>query len=1463
MTPEIKSISTDGIQANTVAGNSQKDFMKTAKAEQSSTNFVPDFETPRMIALKDKLKAHDISVPNDLVSPALQDLVVNPNLFENGRTLDLNLKFSNVAELIQFTQGLDLTKVTLKNTIPELNRIQISGDIISINTELLKSGNNQILSIAEVAQMKIDELQSVTDVELNSIPNDPDWYRQWGPQKIGADKAWDLITGTPIKPIVVAVIDTGIDYTHPDISPIYKTGGYDFYHNTNDPMDDHGHGTHVAGIIAAKINNNLGIAGVAGQGSTYVQVMAEKFLSSGGFGSDTDGAKAIIHAVDNGADILSNSWGGPPSDIIKDAVDYALSKGVIVVAAAGNGFGPDADSHYPGAIPGVITVSSTDQSDGLSYFSSYGKSVDVAAPGSDIYSTLLHNTYGSKSGTSMATPHVSGLIALMLVKQNDLNKEEINYLLRTTSKDLGTKGFDEKFGYGRIDALNSVSSAKRPTNDLIALMDPVIDASALSPIIIRGSVLNFGTTTESNLIVRLFENGKVVKQKTIPSLSTGSIYSVNYTLISTGGGTFNYTLTVDPVTGEINTNNNNNSMIFDLPTSTYEYSATSTTWSDASSGATNFTLGSGGFGPIKLPFVFDLYGYKSDIMFMSPSGALSPVYDPVFVSSYESVKFPTNRYPYIIAPFFDPTFYISYRDINTTHFSFKSYKDHVIFQWKDLRSFNVAGLVSFQVVLNNKNEIVFNYLSATQSRSTSIGLNKGAGSNDALEISKDSFNFLSNTSIKFTKISTKIAENEIGVHPVKTPSAYKLVNSNSTFKFMILNFGLKNATSVSYSLSINKTIVLTGTTDVQAGRGVIVQYQWNASVKGIHNFNFSTTKYLNETNLANNFYEFSIKALQSRLNVPLNKKIWFSLNGVIGRQGGIFANYSFEFKSTIDPIYVEFRLIGNILNSSFSFTNTYLFNILTFKTDFGSIFPFAIPDGEGIGWTNDYTTIDKAGSYNYQGSIRSTWEGISPYGGVYSIYDQLTGLLLEQGVSTNYTYGGSPNKVYAIYGPGVLPVPTDNLHMNLWGSNAGINTTTNYYFIVTNTGSRSSPITTLDVKVNSELTTIQVPSIKAGGTLIMVFKYRATTLSSFLLTGNLAKVGSETFLDDNFVSGFVRVVKRILLISSSYSYNFESALRRDSNVEIVRINPFDPTSSVDITEFSEIYLLRPNFYYGTPNLNFSKYNSDLLKVAENGGSIKYVINEGSGYYNSTKPNLITLVGGLVYNQYVTPHPVRILEPNAKLFFTPNRVSVTPFDNPTGYFSGYGTNDYLLVGDQNQFSEISVLAKKIGSGYIMYLSTSLLYSSSYESQQVIENLVDYTPEFTPQDFFKGPKVIGPTHIAVLNGSTQTIVLSLSSFAPKSIQISGNLTSPKKMSWDNTEFTYLTQISPKKVGIFVLKLIATDDFGKSTVHETIVEVLPNFPKPTSPSAGGGFIPISPLPVFLAFVAVAWIVRKKLRK
>jgi len=271
----------------------------------------------------------------------------------------------------------------------------------------------------------------------------------WGLALNGVPALWKETEG---EGVVVAVLDTGIDRDHPDLREAILDAR-DFSGSRNGPIDGNGHGSHVAGTIAARRNDG-GVVGVAPQ----AMLLIGKVVGDDGSGSDADVARGIHWAIERGARVISMSLGSrQESPVIFHAIKEAFEKGVFVVAAAGND-GPQSPVDYPGRYPGVVTVGSVDRNGRASKFSSAGPEVDVAAPGQDVTSCWLDGGYAKISGTSMATPFVSGAIALMLAKHARQGgktpirtPDELREHLARTATDAGPKGHDPQYGFGLVN----------------------------------------------------------------------------------------------------------------------------------------------------------------------------------------------------------------------------------------------------------------------------------------------------------------------------------------------------------------------------------------------------------------------------------------------------------------------------------------------------------------------------------------------------------------------------------------------------------------------------------------------------------------------------------------------------------------------------------------------------------------------------------------------------------------------------------------------------------------------------------------------------------------------------------------------------------------------------------------------------------------------------------------------------
>ena len=311
---------------------------------------------------------------------------------------------------------------------------------------------------AAVAQAVLEGQPSVVataldrrDVTPAAFRTDSSRYRQWALDRLQAETVWDLPHG--VAP-VVAVLDTGIDATHPDLDGVL-VAGTDVVYGGDGRTDFSGHGTHVAGILAAEVGNGTGIAGLLPD----AQLMPVRVFGYDGVAWGSDVAKGIVWAVDHGARVLNLSLGGTTSDPVQEsAVRYAEDHGAVVVAAMGNDATATNAVSYPAAYPTVLAVGSTDANDARSAASSTGAHIDLAAPGSNIYSTYLRKKYTSLSGTSMATPYAAATAALVLGAWPALTPAQVREHLERTADDLGAPGFDDGTGYGLVDPVAALTS---------------------------------------------------------------------------------------------------------------------------------------------------------------------------------------------------------------------------------------------------------------------------------------------------------------------------------------------------------------------------------------------------------------------------------------------------------------------------------------------------------------------------------------------------------------------------------------------------------------------------------------------------------------------------------------------------------------------------------------------------------------------------------------------------------------------------------------------------------------------------------------------------------------------------------------------------------------------------------------------------------------------------------------------
>jgi type VII secretion-associated serine protease mycosin len=314
---------------------------------------------------------------------------------------------------------------------------------------------------ADVVSVSLDGRAQATALRAT------DTYRgeQWALDRLKAEDTWSTGAGAGI---TVAVIDSGVAGKHPDLAGRVVQGIDYVTAGGNGTADGNGHGTHVAGIVGAVANNRAGIAGLA----PGVKILPVRVLGNDGSGWNSDIAQGIVYAADHGAAVVNLSLGGSvASTALRDAVRYAVSRNVVVVAAAGNARADGSPTSYPAAFPDVIGVAATDSADHVATFSNAGSYVDVAAPGVRILATYPVDRYAYLSGTSMASPYVAAAAALVKAAKPALTPAQVASALQSTAGDLGPAGRDNDFGYGLVN----------PRAAVCTVVDCTVPAPSASP----------------------------------------------------------------------------------------------------------------------------------------------------------------------------------------------------------------------------------------------------------------------------------------------------------------------------------------------------------------------------------------------------------------------------------------------------------------------------------------------------------------------------------------------------------------------------------------------------------------------------------------------------------------------------------------------------------------------------------------------------------------------------------------------------------------------------------------------------------------------------------------------------------------------------------------------------------------------------------------------------------------------
>lgn len=406
-----------------------------------------------------------------------------------------------------------------KQGILKQNGVTVSAEIPQINILIINVPEQSLESVESALQNNptIDYVERDWILEPEAIPNDPLFVNQWHLTTIGANQAWDITQGD-LSPI--AILDTGIDSTHTDLSAKLQNG-WNFYDNNSDLTDVCGHGTKVAGAAAAITNNGNGVAGVAWNNP----IIPIKITDPNCFGYYSSMIQGIIYAADNGAKVANISFRVFNGDALTSAAQYMHSSGGWVVVAGGNTgiFENYSDNPY------VISVAATSSSDVVTNFSSYGPYIDFAAPGSGIYTTRVGDSFGSSSGTSFSAPITSGAIALVFASDSTLSPDDVYNKLKNSALDLGDSGRDDKYGWGRInvgDALVNTTPILDDVSPTITITNPTNNADVTGTFSVS---VDASDDVEVNR-VELYINGILSQEDTTVPYT----FSVDDTILNSG-----------------------------------------------------------------------------------------------------------------------------------------------------------------------------------------------------------------------------------------------------------------------------------------------------------------------------------------------------------------------------------------------------------------------------------------------------------------------------------------------------------------------------------------------------------------------------------------------------------------------------------------------------------------------------------------------------------------------------------------------------------------------------------------------------------------------------------------------------------------------------------------------------------------------------------------------------------------
>jgi len=706
--------------------------------------------------------------------------------------------------------------------VPNLQLVRVPASMNLLDALKLYKKNPNVL------YAEPNYIQRITQHSLLT-PNDSQYSQLWALHNTGqtggtpdadidAPEAWEISTGS--NSVVVAVIDTGVDYNHPDLSANmwrntldcnsnsidddgngYKDDcyGIDTANNDSNPMDDHNHGTHVAGTIGARGNNAAGVVGVNWQ----VQIMACKFLNAGGSGT-TAGAIACLQYVksmkERGVNIIAtnNSWGGGGfSQALYDAIVENMNAGILFIAAAGNSSANnDTGDFYPANyyLPNVIAVAATTHTDALASFSNFGQyTVHVGAPGNNILSTTRNNTYSTFSGTSMATPHVTGLAALLKAQDPTRDWKALRNLI-LASGDAKPSLRGKTVSGRRINAYGALTCADVPLFGILQPTAGVVGGGA--PVTL--AVLNINCAMPAGpLTATIIPGGTVIPLEdngTAPDLAAGDgIY--------TGTWTPEDLCRVGAVTLEFSNGHSVNLQVGGAM-GTYGCTTLSDDWRTIT--GTNLNLGDDSSATITLPFSVRFGSQSFSSVRIGANGAVSFHQSTI---SQDNGSLPSRSFTTLVAPFWDDLYPSGSNNVYWETLGSAPNRELVI-EWRNVRHYNcrtdASATVRFQIVFfESKNDVLFHYRDVLfggncaiydNGRSASVGVQVSA--TDATQIGFQAPILSDGLTVHWATAAGPQADLALQKTSAPNPLA---VGSTLTYTLTITNRGPSSATEVTLS----------------------------------------------------------------------------------------------------------------------------------------------------------------------------------------------------------------------------------------------------------------------------------------------------------------------------------------------------------------------------------------------------------------------------------------------------------------------------------------------------------------------------------------------------------------------------------------------------------------------------------------------------------------------------------------